>query len=71
MYNGLTNAPATFQHLNEMSFEFIGFKHLSYLDDVIVFGKIFQKIYDNLQALLYILALQFEIEIKEMTFGPM
>jgi len=50
---GLTNAPATFQCLMERVLQgYIGNKCLLYLDDVIVFGKTFEEVYDNLKAVL-------------------
>jgi len=50
---GLTNAPATFQYLMEKVLSgYVRTKCLLYLDDVIVFGKTFEEVYQNLKDVL-------------------
>ena len=47
---GLTNAPATFQFLMEKVLKgYIGTKCLLYLDDIIVYGKTFEEVFQNLK----------------------
>jgi len=47
---GLTNAPATFQFLMQKVLKgYIGTKCLLYLDDIIVYGKTFEEVFQNLQ----------------------
>ena len=46
---GLCNSPATFERLMETVFRGLQFKTcMIYLDDIIVFGKTFEKMVDNL-----------------------
>jgi len=50
---GLTNAPATFQALMEEVLKgLIGKSCLLYLDDIIVYGRTFEEVYQNLQDVM-------------------